>query len=167
MDWLNSKHTSARDVCSAFAFPPMLLGIPGDNTYSNYKEARLALYEDTIIPLVEELVGELNNWLMPRIGDGYELQADWDQVSALAARRESRWTRIESASFLTPNEKRDELGWPPIAGGDELLVPAGMLPIGFKVEDLTEPQYRQELRAMGYSDDTVEELAKLAFSEAA
>src|SRR3954466_14302787 len=32
MDFLESKHTTARDVCTVFGVPPMLLGIPGDNT---------------------------------------------------------------------------------------------------------------------------------------
>jgi HK97 family phage portal protein len=165
MDWLNSKHTSARDVCNAFGFPSMLLGIPGDNTYSNYKEARLALYEETVIPLVEELVGELNNWLTPRFGDDLELRADWDQVSALADRRETKWSRIDSASFLTPNEKRSELGWEPKEGGDDLLVPANLVPLGFEPDQLSEKDFREVLKQQGYSETTSARLARFAYAD--
>ncbi|MEL7028695.1 MAG: phage portal protein, partial [Pseudomonadota bacterium] len=36
MDFINAKHVSAREIALAFGVPPMLLGIPGDNTYANY-----------------------------------------------------------------------------------------------------------------------------------
>jgi HK97 family phage portal protein len=38
---LETKYSAARDVSLAFGVPPQLIGIPGDNTYSNYQEARL------------------------------------------------------------------------------------------------------------------------------
>jgi HK97 family phage portal protein len=32
MDFLQAKHAAAREIALAFGVPPMLLGIPGDNT---------------------------------------------------------------------------------------------------------------------------------------
>jgi phage portal protein BeeE len=40
MDFMETKHSAAREIALAFGVPPMLLAIPGDNTYSNYQEAR-------------------------------------------------------------------------------------------------------------------------------
>ena len=42
--WTSSrrKHAAAREIALAFGVPPMLLGIPGDNTYANYQEANRA-----------------------------------------------------------------------------------------------------------------------------
>jgi HK97 family phage portal protein len=45
---LDTKYSAARDIALAWGVPPQLLGIPGDNTYANYAEARLAFWEDTI-----------------------------------------------------------------------------------------------------------------------
>jgi len=45
MDFIEGKHSAARDIALAFGVPPQLLGIPGDNTYSNLVEARAALWE--------------------------------------------------------------------------------------------------------------------------
>jgi phage portal protein BeeE len=45
MDFLDARHAASRDVAQAFGVPPQLLGIPGDNTYSNYQEARLSLWD--------------------------------------------------------------------------------------------------------------------------
>ncbi|MBL4871512.1 MAG: phage portal protein, partial [Robiginitomaculum sp.] len=42
MDFINARREAAREIALAFGVPPMLLGIPGDNTYANYKEANLA-----------------------------------------------------------------------------------------------------------------------------
>jgi HK97 family phage portal protein len=38
MDFLEVKHSAAREIALAFGVPPMLLAIPGDNTYSNYQK---------------------------------------------------------------------------------------------------------------------------------
>jgi len=39
MDFMAAKDGAAREIALAFGVPPMLLGIPGDNTYANYAEA--------------------------------------------------------------------------------------------------------------------------------
>jgi Phage portal protein/Glycosyl hydrolase 108 len=35
MDFIEAKNVAAREIALAIGVPPMLLGIPGDNTYSN------------------------------------------------------------------------------------------------------------------------------------
>jgi HK97 family phage portal protein len=42
MDFSDIRNAAAREIALAFGVPPMLLGIPGDNTYSNYQQANLA-----------------------------------------------------------------------------------------------------------------------------
>ncbi|PZP83948.1 MAG: phage portal protein [Azospirillum brasilense] len=110
MDFVQIKHSSARDVALAFGVPPQLLGIPGDNTYANLQEARLALWEQTVLPLVEQFTDALNNWLAPMFGLGLTLQADTDAIPALAAKRDAYWERIARADFLSAEEKRRLLG---------------------------------------------------------
>ncbi len=123
MDFINAKHTAARDIALAFGVPPQLLGIPGDNTYSNMREARLALWEETVLPLIDQIAAELNNWLVPRFGDGLELAHDLDAPPALGLRRERHWEKLNKADFITINEKRAAAGYGAIAGGDVLPEP--------------------------------------------
>ena len=52
MDFIAAKHVAAREVALALGVPPMLLGIPGDNTYSNYAEANRSFWRQTVLPLV-------------------------------------------------------------------------------------------------------------------
>ena len=42
MDFIAGKHAAAREIALAFGVPPQLLGIPGDATYANYREANAA-----------------------------------------------------------------------------------------------------------------------------
>lgn len=111
MDFIDAKHSSARDIALAFGVPPQLLGIPGDNTYANLAEARLALWEQTVIPAVEEWLGALNHWLAPMFDSVLSLKADYDEVPALSLRREQLWNRVKDAGFLSDAEKRQMLGF--------------------------------------------------------
>lgn len=110
MDFLNIKHSSARDIALAFGVPSQLLGIPGDNTYNNMAEARLFLWEQTIIPFIENVVNALNGWLVPMFDELLELDYDKDSIHSLALRRESKWNRIKDSEFLDDGEKREMLG---------------------------------------------------------
>jgi phage portal protein BeeE len=42
---------AAREIALAMGVPPLLLGLPGDNTYSNYAEANRTFWRQTVIPL--------------------------------------------------------------------------------------------------------------------
>lgn len=120
LDFAAGKNMSAREIAQAYGVPPILVGVPGDATYSNYKEARFHLWEDTILPLVDFVQAELNAALGRYWGYAVRLQYDHEAIPALAPRRESAWKKIIDANFLTINEKREAVGYPPIGGKDEL-----------------------------------------------
>lgn len=113
MDFIEAKNSAARDIALAFGVPPQLLGIPGDNTYANLAEARLALWEQTILPLVQGTLNALEGWLGNALGYRLDLAPDTDRISALAPRRESLWDRLRQADFLSEDEKRAALGYGP------------------------------------------------------
>jgi HK97 family phage portal protein len=144
MDWINGKHTSARDIALAFSVPPILLNIPGDSTFANYREARQAFYEDTVIPIHQSFMWALNTWLCPVFGEDLYFQADMDSVEALALKRESQWNRIQASTFLTINEKREAVGYGPVEGGNVLLVPGGNIPLEDAGLSLTPPPANDE-----------------------
>jgi HK97 family phage portal protein len=112
MEFHRTKEAAAREVALAFGVPPMLLGLPGDNTYANYAEAHRAFYRLTVLPLVAKTLAALSGWLPGWYGERFALRVDYDNVPALAEEREALWRRIEAASFLTDGEKRQLLGLP-------------------------------------------------------
>jgi len=109
MDFVALKASAAREIALAFGVPPMLLGLPGDNTYANYKEANKALWRQTILPLMTKILGGIAQGLRP-VFPGLELMVDLDKVSELADERSALWERVSGAAFLSDEEKRAMLG---------------------------------------------------------
>ena len=83
MDFMEAKHAAAREIALAFGVPPMLLGIPGDNTYSNYQEANRVFWRATVLPLVNRVGCALTQWLAPVFGPEVRLAVDTDRIDAL------------------------------------------------------------------------------------
>lgn len=119
--FLELKDSSARDIAIAFNIPPQLLGINGDNTYSNMQEARLALWEENIVPLLDKISDGLSNWLSYWFEEELYVDFDRDAILALTERRENLWAKIASASFMTLNEKRSLVGLGALDGGDKIF----------------------------------------------
>jgi HK97 family phage portal protein len=114
MDFVGLKAAAARDIALAFGVPPMLLGLPGDSTYANYREANRALWRLTVLPMAEKIFGGLSDGLTAW-WPGLRLRVDVDQVTALAEDRERLWRQVSGASFLSDAEKREMLGFGPKA----------------------------------------------------
>ncbi len=109
MGFVRVRDTAAREIALAFGVPPMLLGLPGDATFSNYKEANVALWRLTLLPLAAKILGGLSR----RLQDWWpelHLDLDRDQIPALAGDREKLWGQVTAADFLSDAEKRTMLG---------------------------------------------------------
>ncbi len=109
LDFAALKDAAAREVALAFGVPPMLIGLPGDATYANYREASRALWRLTVLPLAGKLLGALRQGLGPWFPDA-RLEVDLDRVTALAEDRERLWAQVTAADFLSDAEKRSLLG---------------------------------------------------------
>jgi HK97 family phage portal protein len=109
MDFAGMREAAARDIALALGVPPLLLGMKGDNTYANYREANVALWRLTLLPLLTRVLGALAAhlaWWWP----GLNLAVDRDAISALAEDRERLWASVSAADFLEASEKRRILG---------------------------------------------------------
>ncbi|WP_442342032.1 phage portal protein [Ectorhizobium quercum] len=113
MDFIEAKNGAARDIALALGVPPMLIGVPGDNTYANYQEANRAFWRLTVLPTVGRVTAALSPWLSDAFGERLRLEADLDQVSGLSAERGELWQRLSAAGFLTDAEKREAVGYAP------------------------------------------------------
>jgi HK97 family phage portal protein len=113
MDFAALKAAAARDIGLAFGVPPMLLGLPGDATYNNYKEANKALWRLTLLPLAGKLLAALSEGLATWFPEA-SLTIDLDRVPALTEDRQTLWAQINGVDFLTQDEKREMMGLPPL-----------------------------------------------------
>ena len=147
MSIIETKFSSARDVALAFGVPPQLLGIPGDNTYANYAEARLAFWEDTALPLLDMIVHDWNSWLGSLYG--VEIRPDVDGIPAIAEKRLRMWQMADASQDLTINERRALKGYGPIDGGDTLFVSSAEIPLGM-AGDTSVDMTVEEMKAVAY-----------------
>ena len=110
MDFVALKEGAARDIALAFGVPPVLVGLPGDATYANAREAGRALYRQTILPMAARILDVLARMLSGWMGP-VKLAVDTDQISELADDRAQLWQQVGAAGFLSDAEKRDMLGF--------------------------------------------------------
>lgn len=87
----------------------MLLGLPGDTAYANYREANRALWRLAILPVAETILAGLAQALRGWFADA-SLAVDLDRVTALAEDRERLWRQASAADFLSDAEKRAMVG---------------------------------------------------------
>ena len=109
MDFVGLKAAAAREIALAFGVPPMLMGLPGDNSYANYREANKALWRQTILPLVGKIGAGLGQGLAGW-WPGLRIEPDLDGVAALSDERAALWERVAGADFLSAEEKKALLG---------------------------------------------------------
>ncbi len=110
MDFIEARNGAARDIALALGVPPMLIGIPGDNTYANYQEANRAFFRLTVLPLIARTAASFSAWLSETY-DGLRLEPDLDRIAGLASEREALWARVGAADFLSDEEKREAVGY--------------------------------------------------------
>ena len=170
MDFLEFKNMSAKDIALIFGVPSQLIGIKDTQTYSNFSEAKLALYNETIIPLLDRLQSDLNEWLTPQFGSDLYLKFDYDSIPAIAEQRKRVFESVIGGvqnGILTRNEARHQLGFDSISGADELLVPSNLMPLSFadQVDEVVKPpevvdEREEEAIQIENQDDDTDELVK-------
>ena len=148
MDFIQLKNMSAKDIALVYGVPSQLIGIPDSQTYSNFAEAKLALYNETIIPLLDRIQGDMNEWLVPMFNEqGLELRYDIDSIPAMAEQRKRVFESVSAGvkdGILTRNEAREQLGYEPIEGADSLLVQANLMPLNL-ADDMTEENISEDI----------------------
>lgn len=156
MDFLNLKHLSATEIAMCFGVPSQLVGVPDAQTYANVAEARLALYEETIIPYLQKIASDLNEWLVPMFGDRLSLEFDIDSIPALSERRKKIYENVTSAvreGIMTRNEARERIGLEPVEGGDGLYIASNLFPLGDDaVAEPQDPLNEEDVAAVDDSD---------------
>ena len=123
LDFANADKIAVRHIANAFGVPVQLLNDHESSSYNNYIEAKRALYENTVLPLLNKIVTNVfNNWVCPIFGKGFIVTYREDDIPALTYKKEQMLNNLKNSDFLTINEKRAILGFDPVEGGDRLSV---------------------------------------------
>lgn len=165
MDFMSQANMTAKDIALCFGVPSQLIGIPDAQTYANVQEARLALYEETIIPLARRIESDLNEWLAPAFGDDISISYDIDAIPAMTERRRRIYENVTAAvrdGIISRNEARERLGLEPISGGDEVFIAANLFPLGGPEVAEDEGQDPEEAGKEAYGETEVKKKSEVA-----
>ena len=136
MDFQENILMASRFIASVFNVPPQLVNIKGESTYSNYEQAQLSFWADTVLPLLGSMLEDINRWLSPMY-DGVYLWYDEEAIPALEPIRKIKSDRVSAAPFYSTNEKRDIMGVEAVEGGDEILIDSGKIPLSLMDASIT------------------------------
>ena len=75
-----------------------------------------------MLPLVERMAKALSMWLAPAYDEELHFLPNLDAVEALSPERETLWSRLESTTFLTTDEKRAAAGYGPLTKAIRLMM---------------------------------------------
>jgi len=127
--------TEAR-ICMTFGVHPILIGAKvglDRSTFSNYREAKAAFWEDEGMNLQAMFAGGVRSQLVPEFtGVGRQpigVRHDNSAVLALQEAESSKWERATNAlarGGITINDFRATVGLDPVRGGDVFLIGAGV-----------------------------------------
>lgn len=158
MDFMEQQRWNRDDILSGLRTPHVVLGLgAGENLNRATAEATNYIYAlRTVRPRMKRIVRYLNEYLVPLFGDTLVL----DFVDPVPENEElaikKRQAALASAPYQSVNEVRDEIGLTPIDGGDSVMAPFSLSPLGdAKNEKRVEPrkvEYRAWSRAKKISE---------------
>jgi len=125
--------TMAKQACALVYKVPLPLISTEATSFNNYKESKLALFDDAVLPLANRIFAGLTDLLIPRYGDDpakVKITFDIDQITALAVRRNEELKLRKELNIESDNELRSLIGREPYQGGDQILKPANLIPVG-------------------------------------
>jgi len=132
-DVLRMTTLSYVEVCHAFGLHPDVMGIREQS--SALVEARKQMYMDVLPPIGDRMAEAFKVQLLEADYDvkpnTKEFRFDWQsKLEGDPIERMARGTSAAGRPFMTVNEVRAQFGYPPVEGGDELVVPTNVVASG-------------------------------------
>lgn len=119
-----------RDIASVFHVPVQLIGDTSSQTYSNFKEARRALYTEAVIPLLTQFRDDWNRTIGNELGSPLDFDRDsFDAISAAREEATDRASKLWGVGLITRAEARADLEYGPAKPTDEFFGPANLVPM--------------------------------------
>ena len=133
MDFKEFIKIAGRDIAMAFGVDPSLIGIGENQTFNNFATARLSMYTDTVVPLCDEVLDDLNKFLIPKDQQGMlRIEYCYDDAPAMAEQRKQiieNNIKLVDRGVINRDEFRERLSMEKIPGGDQYLIPNNVFPL--------------------------------------
>jgi len=130
MDFRGLREDMKIDVFNRLKVPLPLVTTESQ-TFVNMREAKLSLYDNAVIPLLNLLLQELTLFLFPRYNlDTSQLMLAFNPLEIQALRQRIREENNEIKDIKTINEQRADEILNSQEGGDVIYQPVNLVPLG-------------------------------------
>lgn len=113
-DLIDMQKMAGKNIAIAMGVDPALIGDSGSRTLANLEQALRGLYMLTVLPELDNMIEELNAWLMPKYGPDVTLTYDRDAIDVLQEDMTDKYERYVNAHggpILTLEEAREAVGY--------------------------------------------------------
>lgn len=142
MDFIDTRRVSREDVCSAFGVPSALIAEMGDSNLANAETARRVFWQDTVIPLLDDLTESLTHSLASEFGEDMRITYD---VSGVPAMQENLTDKLDNAQKLWAMgvpfniiNQHLEMGLDEVEGGNTGYIQSSVIPTSYDFNGSTE-----------------------------
>ncbi len=149
MNWSEGKNSTMRDICIGLGVDPLIVGFNESASYNNKNEAEKGLYTKTVIPLIQNLAGQLGTFLGLQDGEFFDIDYSHIPVLQEDVKELNEKLKDKGASI---NELRNAIGLQDIKGGDvvvkgnyaikdgQVYLPMNMLPVESTPQDTAQQE---------------------------
>lgn len=119
---LQTREFNITEIARFFNISPILLGDLSHSSYNSIEDSQIEFVTHTLLPIINLLEDEINRKLIINS----KQYIDFDEASLLKGNKATLanyYTSLVSNAILTINEARQALGWNPVDGADDLIIP--------------------------------------------
>lgn len=133
MDFVNLDILSRNAIARRYDVPLQIVSTDS-STFNNMETAVSMLYRSAVLPIFNKIYGGLSKMLLPRYGvdpnSRTRVTFNPEDIEALRVSHLDELIKKHAMSALTTNEIRDQISLDPIEGGDTIMVPSTLVPLG-------------------------------------
>lgn len=124
---LESQKFDLRTMCNIHGINSILLNDPDNKTQANAKEARKALYLETIIPELNILKEDINRDIAPHFGEGIVADIDLQSIPELQENTKEQAEWLNTAWWIKGSDKQIAMGYEEDLEIDKYFIPANLI----------------------------------------
>jgi len=159
LDFVNSRRAVWTEICACFGMSLANLGMTEAVNLANADAMEKALWQDTVIPMLELISRQLNHQLAQEFGADVRVVYDLSNVAALQEGMDDKLTNAGKLFAmgvpLNVINQALELGMDDVEGGDIGYLAAGLMPVGWEPEPMPETTEEEKrlMKRLGYGSE--------------
>lgn len=153
LQWTQSRKMTREEIGAIFGVPPIMMSLYEGVNYATAEQQEKQFYTIAALPTLNKIAAAINEFLAPQFETSLRVRFDTSGIACLQEDKHKEAERVANLvtnRIITPNEGRRILGMEgEVPGGDEVLAPVALLPVGETREEEPADEAEEKLFALG------------------